>query len=256
MSETGMEEAQIIIFPPSTGCEVAQWLLKLYGIPARVNAQTAPFFQIAISLRGGKTYPYVVYKGQKFSGSTAVSNGLEELVPGNRRLYPQDPPANKEARDLWNNVIAPYIGGPVPSWAYYHLLPHKPLLIGPITKGVPEWQKLAAHVFYRPIAWLIGKGLKLTKAPPTDMEKLIREGFDRIDAVLADGRKFLAGNQLSPADIGLAGLAAPALLEPRFGNGGLLPSLEDAPAGMRPLVTELRARPTGQFVERLYREYR
>ena len=107
-----------------------------------------------------------------------------------------------------------------------------------------------------PDAWLIGRSLKLTKAPPTDMEKLIRAGFDRIDAVLADGRKFLAGDQLSPADVGLAGFAAPAVLEPRYGNGGLLPSLEEAPVEMRPLVEELRTRPTGKFIERIYREYR
>ena len=250
------ETAKLYIFPPSSGCETVAWLLEKYGIQTTVNSQTAPFFLFSIWCAGGKTYPFLKYSGHEWSGSLAISNGLEDVVPADRRLYPGSADEHKAARELWTDFLNPKLGEAVPHWAYYYLLPHRSLLRGPLTKGVPGWQKLVVAVAYRPIAWLIGRQLGLTKAPPSTQVQTIREVFDRVDAMLADGRKFLVGDSLSLVDIGFAGMAAPAVLEPRYGNGGLLPPLESVPQEMKTVVAELRQRPAGKFIARIYRDYR
>ena len=157
---------------------------------------------------------------------------------------------------MWTEFINPKLGAAVPRWVYYYLLPHRSLLRGPITKGVPAWQKLVIAVAYSSIAWLIGKNLGLRKERPVAQEQTIRDVFDRVDALLADGRQFLVGDRLSLVDIGFAGMAAPVVLEPRYGHGGLLPPLESVPSEMQYVVCELRERPAGKFISRIYRDYR
>ena len=144
----------------------------------------------------------------------------------------------------------------VSRWAYFYLLPRKDLLKDSITLGVPGWQKFLVNIAYRPIAWLIGKSLGITRDPPAKEEAMIREVFDLVDQRLSDGRIFLVGDKMSMVDIGFAALAAPVVLEENYGKGGLLPTFEQAPQAMQSLVAEMRERPAGQFIHRMYREYR
>ena len=250
------DKARLYIFPPSSGCETITWLLQQYGIHAEINSQTAPFFQFAIQRAGGKTFPFLKYGSLSESGSLAISNALEEMLPADKRLYPTAAEQHEEARSLWSDFINPKLGAAVPYWAYYYLLPHRSLLRGPITKGVPWWQGLIVTLAYPLIAWMIGKSLGLTKEPPAPQEKAIREVFDRIDALLAEGRQYLVGERLSLVDIGFAAMAAPAVLEPGYGHGGLFPALESVPPEMQKVVAELRERPAGKFIARIYRDYR
>jgi len=251
-----MDTARLYIFPPSSGCEVAAWLLQQYQIVTRVNRQTAPFFMFSILLHGGKDYPFVIYRGKKLSSSLAVSLGLEAMAPKTLKLYPSDPALKQEAAELWEKIINPKLAFAVSRWAYFYLLPRKDLLKDSITQGVPGWQKFLVNIAYRPIAGLIGKSLGISKQPPAKEEGMIREVFDLVDQRLSDGRNFLVGDRLSMVDIGFAGLAAPVVLEENYGHGGLLPTLVQAPEAMQPMVREMRARPAGQFIQRMYRDYR
>jgi glutathione S-transferase len=77
--------------------------------------------------------------------------------------------------------------------------------------------------------------------------------FADIAKLLADGRRYLAGNTLSAADITLASLSSVVLAPPQ--HPMLLP-YEDTPPGARAVIDRYRATPVGQFVLRLYREDR
>ena len=86
-----------------------------------------------------------------------------------------------------------------------------------------------------------------------------QETFGRVDALLADGRRYLLGESLTCADITFASLAALAVLPPQYAGRSLAGrplSLEDLDPEWRALVEGFRARPAGQFVLRLYREER
>ena len=81
----------------------------------------------------------------------------------------------------------------------------------------------------------------------------IRRTFDTVAARLADGRRYLAGPQLTAADLTFAALAAPAVGQAY----GAAPGLGDAtPQAMRDEVEALRAHPAGQYALRLWREER
>lgn len=249
-------DATLFTFPPSSGCETIIWLLKLYGVEIDVDSQTAPFFLLAIRRAGGKTYPYLRIGDRGWNTSRDISQALESLVPADRSLYPQDPDLRAATEREWTTFFNPKLGNAVPNWVYYWLLPHRRLLFGPLTKGVPWWQRAIVFIFYRSVAGLISKALGIGKDIPEEARSTIFEVFDRADELLADGRAFLMGDKMTLLDVGFAAMAAPAVLEPRYGLGGLLPSPTDVPESMAATVHELRARPAGRFIAKMYRDFR
>lgn len=259
MTDSG--KATFIIFPPSTSCELGNWLLKLYEIPHTVVSHTVPFFLLDIRMRGGQSYPFfsgeLEGEKEKISGAWRLLQTCDARAPANKKMIPQDEALSKEATDMWENCVAPYFNNPPTQWAYYHLLPHRELVEGAITKDVSWPEKLFIKLCYPLAAWMIRKNLKLDAANIAQTtEEKIRNGFDKLDSVLSDGRPFLCGDRLTFVDIAFAALAAPVILEPRYGNGGLLPDIQDAPAAMQPLVREMRERPAGKHISRLYQDFR
>jgi glutathione S-transferase len=87
-----------------------------------------------------------------------------------------------------------------------------------------------------------------------------REAFDEMDQLLADGRRYLTGETLTFADITFASLGALAVLPPEYpGNrlgGRRMAATDIRDPRWRAEVEELRARPSGQFILRMYREER
>lgn len=250
------KKSDIIIFPPSSGCELANWLLKLYDIPNNVISHTAPFFLISILLHGGKTYPFLEYQGKKLSGIREILPYLEDIAPEDKKLFPSPGKEYDEAMYIWDNLVLKGVDAAATKWAYSYLLPHKNLIQDSITKNVPCWEKLIVAIGYPLIAKLIGTKLGIAKNTPTDTVKIIRNVFDEMDQILSDGRRFLAGNKLTIADVGFASLAAPVTLEPLYGHGGLLPNVEDVPEEMKKVVEEMRERPTGKFISKIYQDFR
>jgi len=55
-------------------------------------------------------------------------------------------------------------------------------------------------------------------------------------------------------DLSFAALAAPVLLPRNY--GAPLPSLVDVPAGLLPLIEEMRSSPAGEFGLRMFRDHR
>ncbi|MEA3277999.1 MAG: hypothetical protein U9Q81_22485 [Pseudomonadota bacterium] len=250
------KRSTLIIFPPSSGCEVADWLCERYGIKVRVKRHSVPFFQIAINLAGGFDYPFLNYQGQKLSSSRALVNAMEGLLPTDKQLPPPDPADRPTAAALWNDVINPKLAFAVSRWAYRFLLPEKSLTYGPITHGTPGWQRAFVWLTYPLMAKLVGASLGLDKNPASAMEAMIREAYDAVDDRLRGGAPYLFGERPCYVDYGFAGLAAPTVLESRYGGGGLLPNLQDAPTAMHTLVEELRERPGGQLIDRMYGRFR
>lgn len=190
------------------------------------------------------------------SGCSNVYRELPKLVPTEKKLLPADPAQQESLYRIWDEEVFPSFD-PVPHWAYFYLLPHKDLLLEPLTRGVPWWEKATVNICYPLTAAMIRKGLGIDAVtPPTQAQDTIRKGFDYLDNRLADGRPYLMGDALTVLDIGTAALAAPAIFEPLYGEGGLLPPLEKTPVAMLPLIHELRERPAARYIARIYQQHR
>jgi glutathione S-transferase len=87
-----------------------------------------------------------------------------------------------------------------------------------------------------------------------------QEAFAEVDALLADGRRYLTGESLTFADITFASLGALAVMPPEYPGHRLTGrrlALEDVTdRAWRDEIEQFRARPAGQFILRLYREER
>ena len=113
----------------------------------------------------------------------------------------------------------------------------------------------------RPVlAFAVRRMLGVTPARAARSLARTQEIFDEMDALLADGRPYLTGSTLTFADITFASLGALAVLPPEYpGNrlGGPRMTANDIrdPAWLAE-VERFRARPSGQFILRMYREER
>jgi glutathione S-transferase len=98
------------------------------------------------------------------------------------------------------------------------------------------------------------RSLEIEPATIEKREREIEDTLARVDALLADGRPFLAGPALTLADVAFAVFASPAVLPPNCPSP--LPPVEAVPQAMRESIERWRARPAGQYAIRLYRDHR
>ena len=155
------------------------------------------------------------------------------------------------------------LGNDVRVWLYSNLLHDRPLSLrswGIEEKSIPGWQRAVLFALTPVLAFAVRRMLGVTPARGARALERTRQAFDEMDRLLADGRRYLTGETLTFADIAFASLGALAVLPPEYpGNrlGGRRLSLEDIrnPA-WREEVARFRARPSGQFILRLYREER
>ena len=154
------------------------------------------------------------------------------------------------------------LGNDVRVWVYSRIFARRDLTLrswGIEEPRVPGWQRALLRAGTPLLRFAVRRMLGVHPARAARALERTREAFDRVDALLADGRRYLAGDALSFADITFASLAALAVLPPEYGGhaiDGRRLGIEELEPDWRAEVEAFRARPAGQFVLRLYREER
>ncbi|HEV7408868.1 MAG TPA: glutathione S-transferase C-terminal domain-containing protein [Bradyrhizobium sp.] len=247
-------KAKVITFPPSLDCELSRFLLSHYGVPFEEQRHTVLFSFFHTLLHGATLYFPLLYG----DGYRPLKNVREMIdffdvrCPAGRNLLLGGRERDNVEAD-WTQFNAT-LGGATAAFAYFHFLPHRAIMIRPLSEGTPAYEADAVRWAYPLFAGFLRMALKLSAGRAQEALGQIRQVVQSVDARLADGRRYLVGDRFSLSDMAFANALAPLVLPP--GYGGPLPGFAEMPSEVQSVVTEMQGHPAGQFALRIYRDHR
>lgn len=255
MSITSAYHPHMVSIPVSPYCEMARWLLDRLAIPYNEECHAPVFHKRATRRKGGDAIvPVLNTSDAVLSDARQILNYYEARSPQHQQLFPADTGLRAETLQLFN-LFYDTFGVAVRAWAYAHLLPfNRAAAIRLWTTRAPAWERMLVPLSYTRLARAMQRSLDLKPDSVTEQRAIMETILEQIDARLSDGRPFLMGREFTAADLAFVTLGAPAVLPPEY--GGPQPKPEELPTAMRDDIESIRARPSGQFILRLYREAR
>lgn len=250
-----MAKPLLITLLPSSGVDTGRWILSHYGVDYTERPHAPIFHVFALKWWGmGKNdYPLLVQGEVKTNGARRIMLLLNADAPEALKLMPEDEAGQKDVMDL-ARFAGGALGDCVVNWSYWNLLKYKSVVWSSVTTCVPWYEKLTLALGFPLIRWAMYKGLGLNQSVADDALKEIYAGFDTLDEKLSDGRTYLYGDKLSFADLITAACLGPMILVQ--GYHGMLPNHAKCPVYMQKIYAELRQRPTGLYIQRIYDEHR
>lgn len=240
---------KLITIPFSHFCEKARWALDRAGV-SYVEEGHLPVFHYVATYRAGakRTVPVLV------DGTTIVRDSTDIIAwADSKRPGSLIPFANAEDVLAIEDDLDNHFGPHTRRWGYFHLLPVKEA-IQHITTGVPGWERAMLKVSKPLAVAFLRRSLKIDEAGVERSRQKIEATFDRIEQVIGDGRRYIAGDRFSVADLTFAALAAPVVLPPNHPTQTFELALFSQAA--QDQIQRWRERPAGQFAVRLYEDDR
>ena len=244
--------ARFITIPLSHYCEKARWGLDRVALPYREEPHIPLLSRLATRRSDGDTVPLLVHGDLRLTDSTDILVHLDSTRGGDL-LYPRDAQLRREV-DALEDRFDKDLGTHVRRWAYTHLLPEKALLRELWARGAPRHETLWLPLIVPLGRALLRKAYKVTPAGAARSTERVREIFHEVGERLKDGRRFLAGDRFTAADLTFAALAAPVVFPAEC--RATLPALEQAPEAMQADIRSFRATAAGEFALRLYSQER
>jgi glutathione S-transferase len=241
---------RLITIPISHYCEKVRWTLDYLNIPFQEVPCMPPFSRSVTAKYGGTTVPLFATDKDIVTDSRDIIRYLDTLMPG--KLYPIEPELlllSNELEILCDDVL----GVHARRWGYSHALIAK-LIYPRWTLGAPIWQKLLFPFIFPVVRSKVREMFDINATSASESYQEILRVFDRIEDILADGRRYLLGDRLTAIDIIFASLAAPILQPPEHP----IPSaaLDLLPVQMQQDIHHCQTTTAGKFGLRLYRESR
>jgi glutathione S-transferase len=247
-----MRDPTLITFPPSLDSEFSRFVLTHYGVAHREERHVMPL-HLFVTLVHGRTVRFPLLYGDSLRLNTVkkLIDHFEPRASAERSLVLPGTAATTRAD--WR-LFHHELSGATTVFAYYHLLPHRDTMVRPLSEGAPSWEVAAVERGYPFFKGLLQALLRLTDARAASAFETIRSVLGRVDGRLADGRSYLNGERFTLSDMAFANAAAPVVWPDAY--GGPIPALADTPPDFQSAVEECRARPSGAFALRIYREHR
>lgn len=245
--------ARLITLLPSMNAEVVRWTLEQSGIPFGEEPHAPVFHLLAFKRLGIKArYVALVFEKQCFTDVAKIMGFFRSQV-ASQYLFASNSTEQAMMDELWPQFHKE-LGSAAARWIYAHMLPNKQVMDEILTKGVPKMERTAYRYGYTGLRSLVKKALNIGPQTSVKMADQFQRVFDRTDKLLRDGRPYLLGDRFSIVDILFCANGAPCVLEP--GYGAPLPTLQQTPYTMRQIVQTCQERPSGQFIQRIYEQYR
>lgn len=233
-------------------CEKARWALDRAGMRYVEEAHAPLFHRAFTAARGGSSTPLLVTPHGTLTDSTDILRFADRALDEAQRLFPEGALGDEAA--ALEERFDTKLGPATRALAYSILMPDREAFLEAVTRDVPRLEALGVKLLRRPIVAVMRRGLRLDDRSRTWAEGRVRELFDEIDARLADGRRYLCGERFTAADLTFAALADPVVC--RDDDPFARHRTSECPAALASLRRELRARPAGSLVARLFREDR
>jgi glutathione S-transferase len=276
MVEQVVKPDRLITIPVSHYCEKARWALNRLQINFVEEAHMPPFHRFAtrglgkasdeipategnmsplnrfvVGKVGGQSVPVLVTSTRILRSSDEILVYLDTIAPPELKLFPTDPVQRQQVDELvvaFDTLLAPVVR----VWSYSYLM-NQPHLVKPLwCQGVPWFEQALFPITF---PWMRSNVIEMYGIDQTSAIKshqVICGIFDRVDALLADGRNYLVGDRFSAADLAFATLAGAVVLVPEYGVK--LSELSALPGPMAQHIQQFQATPAGKFVARLYKE--
>ncbi len=237
--------------------EIARWVLDVNDIPYKDEVHAPGLYTKVVKKltddNSVKCSPVLVKNDGLIYTANSIIQYCEQGCLPSKKLLPTDPAKKKEVLDLYNLFNGQY-EDVVTKYVYAQLLSKPPMAKAVFTTRVPLGEKFAYTLQYGSIAAGIKKDNGLDNASTDDLLSFIRRTFEKVNNLLADGRKYLTGDTITLADIAFAAVSSPIILPEECGN--VVPKISQIPDDYRKAVEELRATRAGQFVLDIYQEDR
>ena len=242
----------LITIPISHYCEKARWALDRAGLPWQERAHLQLLHYLPAMWAGrSKTVPVLIHDDGVLCDSADILRWVDSHLPEGERLYPDAHCSEIVALEA---KLGAGMGRDARLWMYHHLLPHPEIAHQYGATGTPRWQQASIGWLYPAVAFFISRRFSITAEAAAAALQRTEAAFDDIAARIADGRRYLFGEQFTAADLTFAALTAPALLPEQYGVP--LPPPDALPPAAASVVHRLREHPAGRFALRLFAEER
>jgi len=247
---------QLVTIGPSHFSEKARWALNRYGVEFDefVHVPVLHYATTTYLGLGRHTVPILISPDgrQIYKESGDILKFVDTTRPEGPFLYPKDEAKLAEI-DRLETIFNKNLSKATRVVCYEHLItsPNLPSLF---LQRVPEWEKAVGWCMMP----LIRSGIRRSYGINPENIKRSKEAletiFATVEANLADGRRYLCGDELTAADITFASLAAPLVAPNNY--GGVTVGHDLKPETLNTMIEYYRSTKAGQFVLRLYQEDR
>lgn len=231
--------------------ELTRWLFERYRLPYHEQSH-APLLHVLATRRngGGTEVPVVVGAEGIWAGASEILDGLDAKSRPGDRLYGEEDRERGDNRRLIAELLQLLLPA-VRRAVYYHLLPHRKLLLPVAVDGAPLWERAFVSLLYPLWRRLMARGLDLSTERMAEAQVATGKACDMIEAALVRrGTRFVGGSRPNSVDIVFSALLAPLVLPAEYGIK--LPALDDLPPALQRIVAETRARPAGRLALQTY----
>jgi glutathione S-transferase len=240
----------MLTFGPMIDSELSRFILWRYGLPYHEKRHIFGWASILALLRSGNwRIPLIYGDGVKLTGPRAIVDHYDVLCDRNQILIPAQQPLRTKVEADWasyNGDLAKYVA----QIAYFHLFPHKRMLIGTFVRSIPWIEAKLTPALYPLLRGLFTWALQLSPAAVDDALLQTRRIADEVDRRIVDGRKFLWGDSPTLADLAFATALAPLVLPD--GYTAPIPTYAEMPAVLKQIIDSMRQRPSFALVNRIY----
>jgi glutathione S-transferase len=212
-----MNQAQpfrLITIPISHFCEKARWALTRTKVSYIEEAHMPPFHSLATKSVGGKLTPVLVTDKSTFIDSTDILSYLDSIASEDNKIIPVDPYLRKQSEEL-EELFDQKLGIYTRNWGYSHIINESKIIKDAWCNGVPKWEAIFFPIIFPVVRPILVKKFDITASSSQQSYTQIQEVFQKVDQILADGRKYLVGDKFSIADLTFAALSAPIIAPPQ-----------------------------------------